>query len=128
MAAPEPVGVRAKGSLPFVVRSGDARLCGFKHGAFRERAVRKLWGRIREANRQFFKCGKCAAGLVDIGPAIFLGTVGRRLKSQADSKLLRLRQWRASMSCALRKRQRPVGCRVVVAGLLRGIECGWYLT
>ena len=27
--------------------------------------ARQLWGRIGESKRQFFKCGECAAGLVD---------------------------------------------------------------
>lgn len=50
---------RPKGSGPVLVPSHDTRVGGFRHGSYRERTLRKLLGRIHEANRQFYAAGKC---------------------------------------------------------------------
>ena len=56
---------RPKGSRPQVVSAEDTRLAGFRHGCYKERSLRKLLGRVREANRQFFIQGKCSPSLVN---------------------------------------------------------------
>lgn len=56
--------IRAKGSMPKVLPASNFRICGFRHGSFRERSLRKLLGRVREANRQFLSMGRCDEGLL----------------------------------------------------------------
>ena len=55
---------RPKGSGPVLVPSHDTRVGGFRHGSYRERTLRKLLGRIHEANRQFYAAGNCDPVLV----------------------------------------------------------------
>lgn len=46
--------MRAKGSLPEVLPASDFRICGFRHGSFRERS----------SKRQFLSRGQCDEGLL----------------------------------------------------------------
>ena len=55
---------RNKGTAPQLVPSHDTRVGGYKHGSYKERGLRKLLGRIREANRQHLTKGTCGPELV----------------------------------------------------------------
>ena len=45
--------LRPKGSMPSTVNSDDERLSGARCGSYKERSLRKLLGRICEANHQY---------------------------------------------------------------------------
>ena len=102
--------LRAKGSVPAVLPASDFRICGFRHGSFRERSLRKLLGRIREANRQFLSRGQCDEGLLrhvqrswprDLHWSSWADAESRvvhKLKKISDeSRTARLKEWKAAM-------------------------------
>ena len=102
--------MRAKGSLPTVLPASDSRICGFRHGSFRERSLRKLLGRIREANRQFLSRGQCDEGLLrhvqrswprDLHWSSWADAESRvvhKLKKISDeSRTARLKEWKEAM-------------------------------
>ena len=102
--------MRAKGSLPTALPASDSRICGFRHGSFKERSLRKLLGRIREANRQFLSRGQCDEGLLrhvhrswprDLQWSSWADAESRvvhKLKKTSDeSRTARLKEWKETM-------------------------------